>query len=208
MPTLTTSDLTSYLNNLGLTNLGSYDLDSALNSAILTAEGMTRRRFYLNDANTPQTVRYNPPKAIGRDLLLEIFDTFDITAIYSSWNGTTGTALVEGTNYELLPENTTVKGISVEAIQFLSWPSTSPRSIAVVGKLGLKTLPVDLKRGILALAAADVMTQAEGNAGTAIERKIGDRSVKYADGEMLSAIGKQKEAGCALITKYIKVPYV
>jgi hypothetical protein len=164
--------------------------------------------FYLNVTQTAQTVRYNPPTTLGRDLILEIFDTHTITAIYSSWNGTTGTLLVEGTDFELLPENATLKGTSIEAIRFLGWPSSAPRSIAVTGKLGINTIPSALQRGILALAAADVLTQAEGSNGTAIERKIGDRSVKYADGELQSAIGKQKAMASTLLTPFVRVPYV
>ena len=208
------SDLTTYLATLGITSVAGYALDDMIMSAIREFEARTGRLKLQGDADA-SNVRYTITGPTGKYVLLEIFDTYDVDDVYTGWNGSTGTQLTEDTDYILLPENASILGVPVEAIRFLTYPTTTPRSIKVGGKLGYAAeLPQDVFDAILARASVIFLTQQAGTKGQVASKKQGDRAISYvqASGESSSGIpgdtlNRLENQWERCISRYIRIRY-
>lgn len=201
----TGTDVQTFLTGMGITAPGSVDLDGLASSAILEFESRTGRQKYEGDATTT-AVRYTLPWPVGRRIILPIADVWALTEVRTGYKGAgTGTVLTDYTDYLTHPQNSSLSGRPVEAIEFVYTPDLSPGAILITGKLGYAaTMPDDVFGAIVNNAAANALIQIAGASGLVTEQKQGDRSVKYGDKEQ-STINRLMAEFDRVASRYLKV---
>jgi len=202
---VSTSDLTTYLNGLGISSPTSTFLSGYIAEAYGEFYSRTGRNNITTASDT--TRRYSLPAFQGKDVILNIDEVYTTPTVISGVTATSsGTTLTYGTDYVYLPENAVERSKPVDAIRFIVDPSTAPRGISVTGKLGIASSePADITNAILAYAASRYLAFNAGAVGTVSERKQGDRDIKYQQG--LDTISQLEKQFRQTVTRYMKVTF-
>ena len=94
-----------------------------------------------------------------------------------------GRALVAGVDYDLFPYNAAAEGKPYLAVQFryrLDSRYANPRNISLEGTFGYATsLPADVLRAILSIAAFSIATTVSGASGTITQIRQDDVTISY-----------------------------
>lgn len=157
-----------------------FDLDSALDAAMLDFALMTDRPWFFGECE-PSSVRYTPPSTRSGEARLSTADYIDVSEVVIGYVNEleSGTALEEDRDFTFIRErgqNTTIIGID-----FHRHPGSLPRSVLVTGTRGFaEDCPADVREALIARAMAAYLTRGE---GVVAARKLGQREERYAAGD-------------------------
>lgn len=210
MPTSwpTSSDVSAMLTTAGLVgSTDTFDYHTAIQAAIEEFEHLTGRRPFLRDA-ADVTRRYDPPGPrrsgftyatthAGGGIYLPLdAGLLTVTAVYAGWDGSSGSALTEGTDYILHPANAAAMGLPYDAIEFLYPMFGGRRSIAVVGKWGYSaTVPYDVWEAVRGQAAANLAPQIAASISRGvISWKEADVAEEYGAKPLEHVVGQWRQA--------------
>lgn len=204
----TASDLTTYLSTLGVTANAGIDEDAILAAVTAELEQRTGRSKFQGDASAT-AIRYTIDYPFGQVLRLEINDCWTVSEVRTGYTGVSGsgTVLTEYEGYTHFPQNHAQRGLPIEAIDFITCPSTAPGSILITGKLGVaSSMPSDVFQAILARAAAQVIMQQSGESGSVSEQRQGDRQVRFDTTAGRDTVSRLINQFDMAVTRWAKVP--
>lgn len=176
------ADLQSFLTAGGVA-FGDTDLASALSGAVTEFESRTGWSPFVREA-TDGTQHSDPPTSGTYGCVLDLESPIlSLTSLSCGVgeDGTGGTAMVQGTDFVLLPYGGGTDRKPWTQVRFSSAPYGGARSIKVVGKRGYSSVcPDDVRQAILRKAAASIIQDlAAGQAGDATEISQGPVTYRY-----------------------------
>ncbi len=181
MPTawITSSELTSYLNSLGVTTMPSgIDLDDEVQAAIDQFEAETGYIPFLAET-VDSTTLYDPN---GTEMLDLLSGYVSITSVSVGVPlGGSGTEVDEGSYWFGWPSSPASRSQPIQFLRFVSPQYGDPGSIAVVGKRGFgSTIPQRAWNAVRDMAASSVITTHEGFGGAVKREKMGSVETEFA----------------------------
>jgi hypothetical protein len=206
----TSSDLTAFLGTIPGFDLPSgVDLASAVSTATTDFYNRCGRGAFVGDTSTT-AVPVLQNMMIGRRAIIEIPDMWAITEVRTDYTGTagTGTVLAEFSGYRVWPQNRSIKGNPVEAIELFTGGQHN-LYLLVTGKLGFsQDCPPPVFRAILHGASALVLAQTQGAAGATMRLKQGQREVQYDNTAGRSTYDRFQNHVVTVASQYMRIPYV
>lgn len=188
-------DVLTLLSGAEITVPDNLDVDGLIAEAIDEWELATRYRPFLGDS-AAKDFAYDPPGPnkegcwrgggttlfFGRGFVADDSAPITITADVTS-DDPTGTVLVEGTDYDLLPQNAIADGVPFTAVQFRRRRYGAPRSIVVNGTAGYAIeIPANAWGAIRKDGAAKVleaMREQMASDGVVMEQSASGTKVQY-----------------------------